>query len=119
MTVLDYEEIGQNIREYRMRKGLKQKDLAELINVTAQHISHIERNRTQASLPVLVDIANALNTDINTLLGTNLKAGRRAALDVQIAEELDGTSAEFRAHILDICRREKTFYKTLSDRPEQ
>ena len=39
---LDYKEIGRNIRRYRKSCKLKQKDLAEKVNLTEQHISHIE-----------------------------------------------------------------------------
>lgn len=39
---LDYQEIGRNIRRFRQAKGLKQKELAELIQVSDQHVSHIE-----------------------------------------------------------------------------
>ena len=31
---IDYAEIGRNIREHRRRCGMKQKELAELINVS-------------------------------------------------------------------------------------
>lgn len=39
---LDYQEIGRNVRNYRMKKGLNQRELSELVNVSDQHISHIE-----------------------------------------------------------------------------
>lgn len=51
---LDYQEIGRNVRRYRLSKGLKQKQLAELIQVSDQHISHIENAHTQVSLPTLI-----------------------------------------------------------------
>mgnify|MGYP001777730239 FL=1 len=38
---LDYKAIGQNIREHRRKSGLNQKELAELVNLSPQHISHI------------------------------------------------------------------------------
>ena len=70
--ILDYEEIGRNIRKYRITLKLKQKDLAEKINMTEQHVSHIENATTKLSLPTLVAIANALSVDCNSLLGTTL-----------------------------------------------
>lgn len=77
---LDYLEIGRNIRTHRQQKGMKQKDLAELINVTDQHISHIENGRTKLSVDSLVAISNALQVDCNTLLGTTLTAARKTVL---------------------------------------
>lgn len=44
---LDYKAIGQNIREYRRKSGLNQKELAELVNLSPQHISHIETGHTK------------------------------------------------------------------------
>lgn len=77
---LDYLEIGRNIRTHRQRIGMKQKDLAEIINVSDQHISHIETGRTKLSLSSLVAISNALQVDCNTLLGTTLTAAKKTVL---------------------------------------
>lgn len=77
---VDYKEIGQNIRRYRMAKGWKQKQLAEKISMTEQHISHIENAHTQLSLPTLIAIANALEIDCNTLLGKTLRGAETSVL---------------------------------------
>lgn len=37
---------------YQNRKHLKQAELAELVDVSAQHISHVECGKTKLSLPV-------------------------------------------------------------------
>lgn len=113
MSNIDYGEIGRNIRIRRTQKDLKQKDLAEQINISAQHFSHIETGRAQPSLPVLVDIANALDTDINALLGANLSTGRKKILEAQIAEELEGATVEVLEHILAFCREEIQFYRKI------
>lgn len=80
---LDYKEIGRKIRYYRQRAGLKQNRLSEIIDVSPQHISHIESG-VQLSLPVLVKIANALGVDADSLLGSNLEKKR----DVKPADAL-------------------------------
>lgn len=69
---LDHKEIGRNIRYYRQRAGLKQNRLSDIIDVSPQHISHIESG-VPLSLPILVKIANILNVDTDCLLGKNLK----------------------------------------------
>ena len=56
---LDYSKIGQSIRAHRKKAGLKQRELADQVHVTAQHISHIETGQTQVSLPVLISISDA------------------------------------------------------------
>lgn len=83
---LNYQEIGRNIRRLRLAKGMKQKELAELIQVSDQHVSHIENAHTQVSLPTLVAIANALQTDCNTLLGATLTEARHSVLHQQLLE---------------------------------
>lgn len=69
---LDYKEIGRNIRYYRQKAGLKQNRLSDMIDVSPQHVSHIESG-VHLSLSVLVKIANALNVGTDCLLGNNLK----------------------------------------------
>lgn len=54
MPELDYFEIGSNIRIQRILNGLKQKDLAERVNVSPQHISHVETGRAKPSLLMIV-----------------------------------------------------------------
>lgn len=55
--MIDYQEIGNNIKICRIRCNLKQAELAEMVGVTSQHISHVERCQTKPSLTLLVDIS--------------------------------------------------------------
>lgn len=48
--MIDYQEIGNNIKICRIRCNLKQAELAEMVGVTSQHISHVERCQTKPSL---------------------------------------------------------------------
>ena len=105
---LDYLEIGQNIQKFRRICGLRQKDLAEIINVSDQHIRHIETGRTKLSLATLVAISDALQIDCNTLLGKTLVSARRTALQQrldQLTSELDskrlGLVVEFTSMLAD------------------
>ena len=52
---MDYFEIGQKIRKYRKEKGLSQEQLAEKVNISVTHMSHIETANTKLSLPVQTD----------------------------------------------------------------
>lgn len=70
--MIDYQEIGNNIKICRIRCNLKQAELAEMVGVTSQHISHVERCQTKPSLTLLVDISTALRVDLYTLLGSNI-----------------------------------------------
>ena len=86
---LDYQEIGRNIRRYRQKKGLNQKELAELIHLMDQHVSHIENAHTKLSLPTLVAIANVLEIDCNSLLGETLTGGRGEVLHQRLADGMN------------------------------
>ena len=55
--MIDYQKIGNNIKICRIRCNLKQAELAEMVGVTSQHISHVERCQTKPSLTLLVDIS--------------------------------------------------------------
>ena len=83
---MDYSAIGKHIRAERKRLGLSQEELAEMVNISAVHMSHIETGYTKLSLPVLVDLACALIFDKDTL-------GKDELLE-EITLELDGCSKE-------------------------
>lgn len=67
---MDYIKIGMQIRKHRKAHGLSQEDLAERVNISTTHMSHIETGNTKLSLPVLVGIAAALNVRVDDLLSS-------------------------------------------------
>lgn len=69
---MDYYQIGQQIRKYRKAHGLSQEQLAEQMNISVTHMSHIETGNTKLSLPVLVSAAKALEVQTDDLLGEKL-----------------------------------------------
>ncbi len=81
---LNYKEIGRNIRQYRKKQGMKQKDRAERISVSEQHVSPIETGSTKLSLSTFVAIVNVLDIDCNTLLGKTLTGARKPLMNKQI-----------------------------------
>lgn len=100
MTV-DYELLGRNIKYYRNKKRMKQAELAELVDVSPEHISHIECCYTKPSLSALLTIAQALDTDIYTLIGMespNIKQ------DTELLEFFQDTDPAQRKLCLEIWR---------------
>ena len=65
---MDYYMIGQKIRKFRKGCGLSQEQLAEKVGISTTHLSHIETGNTKLSLPVFVDIAEALSVQTDELL---------------------------------------------------
>ena len=57
---MDYYKIGQQIRKIRKACGMSQEELAEKVDISVTHMSHIETGNTKLSLAVFVDIAKAL-----------------------------------------------------------
>lgn len=66
--------IGERIRIYRLRRGLNQRQLAELVGRSESWLSQVERGiRSVDRLSVLLDIARILRTDVETLSGRRLE----------------------------------------------
>lgn len=99
--IVDYELLGRNIKYYRGKKRMKQSQLAELVDVSPPHISHIECSKTKVSLSVLLTIAQVLDTDIYTLVGLENPTSQ---IDAELMEILKDTTPEKRKECLEICR---------------
>lgn len=65
---MDYKEIGLRIRNFRLSKGLSQEKLAELVDISVTHMSHIETGNTKLSLSVFVALTEALDIRADELL---------------------------------------------------
>ncbi len=54
------ELLGQNIAKYRQQKKLSQEKLAELVDLSREYITRVERGQKNISLKKLFAIADAL-----------------------------------------------------------
>lgn len=60
-----YNIIGKNIKKYRMKKGLKQRELAEMLYLSDSFIAKLESVTHQTiSIDTLEEIAKVLDCDI-------------------------------------------------------
>ena len=66
---LDYSKIIENVKELRRIKNLSQLELSELADLSMNTISKFEINQKQINLQTLIKISNALDVDVNYLLG--------------------------------------------------
>ena len=80
---MDYDAIGQRVREIRKARGISQEALAEQVDISTTHMSHIETASTKLSLPVLAALAQALSVSTDYLLygGANAHEEVDAILD--------------------------------------
>ena len=69
---INYEVLGLRIKDMRIKKGLTQDVLAEMVGCNTSHISNIENNYTKLSLNVLIAIANSLDVSVDYLLSSQL-----------------------------------------------
>ncbi|MBR1405108.1 MAG: helix-turn-helix transcriptional regulator [Treponema sp.] len=100
---MDYAEIGHRIRLYRKLKNLSQEQLAEKINISPTHMSHIETGSTKLSLPVLVDLAQALDVQTDKLLFES-----KPAISEEISEILSTCNANQLDVILSVLKATKS-----------
>lgn len=92
---MDYYKIGQQIRKVRKAHGLSQEVLAEKVNISTTHMSHIETGNTKLSLPVLVDIAKALDVRTDELLNDRAATTDTALEDIAaVLERCSGPEAK-------------------------
>ena len=80
---IDYKAIGQRIKIARIKKGITQEAVADLIDITPAHMSNVETGKTKVSLPTLIEIANALSVSVDVLLCDNVLASQNIFKGVQ------------------------------------
>ncbi len=61
-------KIAFNIKVERMRAGLTQFQLAELIDVHEKYIGRVESGKQNITIKTLIKLSNALNVDLKTLV---------------------------------------------------
>ena len=60
--------IGQNIADFRKRRGMTQEELAEKMCVTAQAVSKWERDTSYPDVSTLSTLANVLNVSVAAII---------------------------------------------------
>ena len=90
--MIDYKKIGQIIRKLRKERNLSQEQLAEKVWISTTQMSHIETGSTKLSLPVLVDLATALNVGTDVIL--SLTSAEKEQSQRSIQAVLDSCSVQ-------------------------
>ena len=65
---MDSKLVGAQIARLRKGKGLTQNDLGDRLGVSFQAVSKWERGETLPDTAILLDLANALETSVDTIL---------------------------------------------------
>jgi transcriptional regulator with XRE-family HTH domain len=61
-------KFGLNVKIARMKKGLTQEQLSEMMHVHLTYLAKIETGKINMSLGKILELAQVLNIDINKLL---------------------------------------------------
>ena len=104
---MDYYQIGQRIRKIRKAHKLSQDELASKVGISTTHMSHIETRNTKLSLPVLVDLSDALEVRVDDLLFDSPRDSVSSTGD-ELQQLLDGCNSQQAKVILDIAKSAKT-----------
>ena len=60
--------LGRNIFTRRKELGMSQNSLAEKLDISREHLAKIETAKRTVSLDLLIEIADALNTNVKDLI---------------------------------------------------
>ena len=81
--------VGRRIREARLDKGLKQKALAELVNMDPKYLSRIENGHSGISRELLLRIGRELGKGLDYFYIDDPKLEAEYALDSEISKKLE------------------------------
>jgi transcriptional regulator with XRE-family HTH domain len=88
MAVAVKSSLGFRIAQAREKKQLKQEVLGNLVGLSRQHISKIERNLVSPRIADLLRIADTCDTTIFELLGARIPKSYSSAKDARTHERL-------------------------------
>lgn len=74
--MIDYASIGQQVKKFRLNKGVTQEQLAEAAGVGVTHISHLETGSGTVSLKVFLAIVNYLDCSADEILCKEITTAR-------------------------------------------
>jgi XRE family transcriptional regulator, aerobic/anaerobic benzoate catabolism transcriptional regulator len=86
--------IGARVRQFRTRRGMSRRVLAQASGVSERYLAQLETGRGNASITVLKQIANAIDIPVDDLVDTRLEQSSSYLLLRKRAREADEASLE-------------------------
>ena len=102
MLTVDYTLVGQKIKEKRLQKNLTREQLAELCDLSASYIAHIERGTKSLSLETAVKICSVLDVSLDFLLLDEIQSHNRILNALE--SEIDALSANKQEKFIKFAR---------------
>ena len=96
---MDYYKLGQRIRKLRKSRGLSQETLAEMLDISVTHMSHIETANTKMSFSLIIKLSEILDVSLDYLVYD--KDRNENSFSQQVAEITSNVSDKNKRIILD------------------
>jgi len=84
-------KIGIRIKQFRTDWNISQSELAEKIDVSFQQIQKYEKGKTNISVKRLIQISDALNVPLSSLLSEESEATQVASVDTDYGKKAKNT----------------------------
>jgi len=111
--------IGKNIRFYRTRKGLSQKELADAIGVAPTQFNRLELGATNFSIITLVKVSKALGISLDMIVYGDKPDSVKGRVLVEKAQLLEDHGGEedkkLATHFFDLLIAKNKFRQIVTD----
>lgn len=98
----DLKSMGKRIQSRRKQQGYTQEQLAELMNVSVQMVSNLERGNKAIRIDNLIKLSSILNTSTDYFL-----TGKKNADDAQsltrMIDQLSDRDRQMIVHMIEYC----------------
>lgn len=68
MIKLDHKRMGLEIKVHRIRKGITQRELADMLGISQAHLCNVENGRLSLSLKLLLTLRNIFECSLDELV---------------------------------------------------
>ena len=100
----EFENLGGQIKELRIKMKLTQAEVANALNVTPGYISKVENNRTAMSLRILMYYARLMHISLDSLIGRVEPEYKTTALDNELLELISGMDKTSKSKLIQTIR---------------
>jgi transcriptional regulator with XRE-family HTH domain len=100
----EFENLGSQIKDLRIKMKLTQAEVANALNVTPGYISNVENNRTAMSLRILMYYARLMNVSLDSLIGRVEPEYKSTALDNELLELISGMQDRYKSRLIETIR---------------
>lgn len=117
------QNLGQNIKQYRLQANLSQEELGQKCGVNFRTISSWESNRTEPNVKNIQDLTKALGVSESVLFGRPKNSLIEDLIDYKYGDELQELKADIevlynsseREHLIEYVKKLKMFLNLKDD----